>query len=78
MGVGSQGKALRGESSSVSDQILERDCAVAPQGSSERRRMVATKISITCPKCECDFEGDNSETEHICPECGMEVESATV
>ena len=39
---------------------------------------MATKIEITCPKCDCNFPGDNSETEHICPECGMEVENEVV
>lgn len=32
---------------------------------------MATKIWIECLKCGCDFEGDNSQTEQVCPECGM-------
>lgn len=37
---------------------------------------MATNINVECPKCGCEFEGDNSQTEHRCLECGMDIEQA--
>ncbi len=39
---------------------------------------MATVITIACPECGGDFDGDNAKTEHECPGCGMEVENGTM